>query len=73
MSRRECTEQQILDSFLPQLNAADAPEVWTGLRPARPDGNPIIGATPYLNPRLNVVHGALGFTLAVGSADLLVV
>lgn len=44
---------------------------WAGLRPATPDGAPILGATPYPNLWLNVGHGALGFTLACGSADLL--
>lgn len=44
---------------------------WTGLRPATPGGTPIIGPTPYRNLWLNVGHGALGFTLATGSAALL--
>lgn len=49
---------------------ADATE-WTGLRPATPRGTPIIGPTRYRNLWLNVGHGALGFTLASGSAALL--
>ncbi|MEA3117425.1 MAG: D-amino-acid dehydrogenase, partial [Paraburkholderia sp.] len=49
---------------------ADAAE-WTGLRPATPCGTPIIGPTPFRNLWLNVGHGALGFTLATGSAALL--
>jgi D-amino-acid dehydrogenase len=44
---------------------------WTGLRPATPRGTPIIGPTPYRNLWLNIGHGALGFTLATGSAALL--
>jgi D-amino-acid dehydrogenase len=44
---------------------------WAGLRPATPDGAPVIGATGYPNLWLNVGHGALGFTLACGSASLL--
>lgn len=44
---------------------------WTGLRPATPRGTPLIGPTPYRNLWLNVGHGALGFTLATGSAALL--
>ena len=59
-------------SFFPKLNAAGEPRAWAGLRPARPDGKPLIGATPYGNLWLNVGHGALGFTLAAGSAGLLV-
>jgi D-amino-acid dehydrogenase len=44
---------------------------WSGLRPATPRGTPIIGPTRYRNLWLNVGHGALGFTLATGSAALL--
>ncbi|TDQ89452.1 D-amino acid dehydrogenase [Paraburkholderia silvatlantica] len=51
---------------------ATAASEWTGLRPATPRGAPIIGPTPYRNLWLNVGHGALGFTLATGSAALLV-
>ncbi|MDY3331967.1 MAG: D-amino acid dehydrogenase [Pelistega sp.] len=44
---------------------------WTGLRPATPLGKPIIDKTPYRNLFINIGHGALGFTLATGSADLI--
>lgn len=44
---------------------------WAGLRPATPSGRPLIGATPLSNLWLNVGHGALGLTLAAGSATLL--
>ncbi|RFU49220.1 D-amino acid dehydrogenase [Paraburkholderia sp. DHOC27] len=44
---------------------------WIGLRPATPRGAPIVGRTRYRNLWLNVGHGALGFTLAAGSAALL--
>lgn len=40
---------------------------WCGLRPATPLGTPIVGPTRYANFFLNVGHGALGFTLAMGS------
>jgi D-amino-acid dehydrogenase len=43
---------------------------WAGLRPATPSGRPIIGRTPIANLVLNVGHGALGWTLAAGSARL---
>jgi len=43
---------------------------WCGLRPATPKGPPVLGATPYENLLLNVGHGALGFTLAMGSAQV---
>jgi D-amino-acid dehydrogenase len=44
---------------------------WAGFRPATPGGLPIIGASPVKNLYLNVGHGALGWTLACGSAALL--
>jgi D-amino-acid dehydrogenase len=44
---------------------------WAGLRPATPTGVPIIGSSPLDNLYLNVGHGALGWTLACGSATLL--
>lgn len=45
---------------------------WTGLRPATPTSVPIIGVSPVRNVFLNVGHGALGLTLAFGSAKRLV-
>ncbi len=44
---------------------------WAGMRPATPTGVPIIGGTVYRNLWLNLGHGALGFTLACGSAQRL--
>lgn len=48
-----------------------ASEPWTGLRPATPTGRPIIGRLPGTPANLlfNTGHGALGFTLAFGSAQ----
>lgn len=43
---------------------------WMGHRPATPSGRPIIGRTPVEHLYLNVGHGALGWTLAAGSARL---
>ncbi|MBM1174536.1 D-amino acid dehydrogenase [Microvirga arabica] len=63
--------RQNVQTFLPSLNAVGEPKAWAGLRPARPDGKPIIGQTHFPNLWLNVGHGALGFTLAAGSAGLL--
>jgi len=52
--------------------AVDRAEVWAGLRPATPDGKPRIGRSRVAsNLWLNLGHGALGFTLACGSAVLL--
>lgn len=44
---------------------------WAGQRPATPSGRPIIGRTPMTNLYLSVGHGALGWTLAAGSARLI--
>lgn len=44
---------------------------WAGHRPATPTGMPIIGCSPVSNVFLNAGHGALGWTLACGSAELL--
>lgn len=63
-------KRQVREAF-PQLDL-DAASQWAGLRPATPGGKPIIGASRAAgNLWLNVGHGALGFTLACGSAALL--
>ena len=55
----------------PQLKLNHA-QPWAGLRPATAQGKPIIDRAPgYNNLWLNIGQGALGFTLACGSACLL--
>jgi D-amino-acid dehydrogenase len=54
----------------PGLGPLDTAKVWAGDRPATAQGKPIVGASPIENLYLNVGHGALGFTLASGSAKL---
>ena len=44
---------------------------WCGLRPMSADGVPIIGPTPIGNLWINTGHGPLGWTMAVGSGQLL--
>jgi D-amino-acid dehydrogenase len=56
---------------MPMAADYDQLTTWAGLRPATPSGAPIIGATRHPNLWLNVGQGALGFTLACGSARLL--
>lgn len=58
-------------TLFPEVAQSAASGEWTGLRPATPHGLPIVGPTRYPNLWLNVGHGALGFTLATGSAALL--
>jgi len=68
--RRETLEMVVGDLFPLGGNPSEA-VFWTGLRPATPDGTPIIGATPYRNLFLNTGHGTLGWTMACGSGRVL--
>ncbi|EXF44905.1 D-amino acid dehydrogenase small subunit [Pseudomonas sp. BAY1663] len=68
--RRETLEMVVSDLFPLGGDPAEA-VFWTGLRPATPDGTPIIGATPYRNLFLNTGHGTLGWTMACGSGRVL--
>ena len=47
-----------------------AMQPWAGLRPATPKGTPLLGRSAYANLILNCGHGALGWTLALGSARI---
>ena len=62
--------QQAQASFPAAGNFQQA-KAWAGLRPATPEGTPIIGASSINNLWLNIGHGSLGFTLACGSAQVL--
>lgn len=62
--------RQARETF-PHAGDYGALQTWTGMRPATPDSKPVIGSTHYRNLWLNTGHGALGFTLACGSAKLL--
>ncbi|MEO8024735.1 D-amino acid dehydrogenase [Polaromonas sp.] len=57
--------------LFPEGGDFSACEPWAGLRPATPTGRPIIGRLPGAPANLlfNTGHGALGFTLAFGSAQ----
>lgn len=69
-SRLGVLQRQAGETF-PTLDFEQATP-WAGLRPATPTGKPIIGPHPHLkNLWLNIGHGALGFTLAAGSAEAL--
>jgi D-amino-acid dehydrogenase len=63
-------KRQALETF-PMAGDYDRALEWAGMRPATPTGVPLIGASPYRNLWLNLGHGALGFTLACGSGQLL--
>jgi D-amino-acid dehydrogenase len=69
--RRIASLHRLARAALPHAADYDHAHAWAGLRPATPGGAPILGATRYPNLWLNVGHGALGFTLACGTAALL--
>ena len=58
-------------ALFPTLDVGNADLPWTGLRPATPTGLPIVGV-PQGGPHnlvVNTGHGALGLTLAFGTAQ----
>lgn len=57
--------------LFPALDEGAGVAPWAGLRPATPGGAPIIGRGPLPNVFVNAGHGALGWTLACGSAEVL--
>ena len=63
--------QRSTRALFPALNAGHAELPWTGLRPATPTGLPIVGvqAGGPQNLVVNTGHGALGLTLAFGTAQ----
>lgn len=60
--------KRTVTAVLPGACAFDAPRPWAGLRPLTPDSMPIVRPSRVPNVLLNAGHGALGFTLAAGSA-----
>lgn len=69
--RRRATLEKVVTDLYPQGGDLARGVFWTGLRPATPDGTPIVGATPYRNLYLNTGHGTLGWTMAAGSGQYL--
>nr|WP_297458304.1 FAD-dependent oxidoreductase [uncultured Halomonas sp.] len=61
--KRQASE--FLPELAPRIQAAEA---WTGLRPATPNGRPRLGPTGIVGLWVNAGQGALGWTLAPGSA-----
>jgi D-amino-acid dehydrogenase len=59
------------DTVFPGACDTAAAGTWTGLRPATPTSLPMIGPTRIQGLAINTGQGALGFTLAAGSARLL--
>ena len=77
-SEGSATDKQRQDMLIAQVRELfpewdfSAAKRWTGLRPATPKGLPMIGKSPAAaNLWVNLGQGALGFTLACGSARVL--
>lgn len=68
---RRATLERVVNQLYPRGGALAEAEFWCGLRPATPDGTPVIGATPLRNLYLNTGHGTLGWTMACGSGQYL--
>jgi D-amino-acid dehydrogenase len=58
-------------TVFPKASRMESLHPWTGMRPATPTGLPIVGTLAGAPPNMlfNTGHGALGFTLAFGSAE----
>jgi len=69
--KRRATLEMVVGDLFPGGADLARGEFWTGLRPATPDGTPVVGATPYSNLFLNTGHGTLGWTMACGSGRYL--
>lgn len=57
-------------SVYPMLGGIE-PQRWVGQRPMTPDNLPYIGAGPLSNLWLSCGHGAMGWTMACGSAQII--
>ncbi|MGI4858360.1 MAG: D-amino acid dehydrogenase [Janthinobacterium lividum] len=68
---RLATLRREAEALFPDAGDYEHATPWAGLRPATPTGLPIIGRTRIPNLWVNIGQGALGFTLATGSAKLL--
>jgi D-amino-acid dehydrogenase len=59
-------------ALMPEAAIYDhTPDVWVGFRPTTPDDLPMIGRMGPGNLYVNAGHGSLGWTLALGSAEIL--
>lgn len=70
-AHRRATLEKVVKDLYPHGGDLARATFWTGLRPATPDGTPVIGATPFKNLYLNTGHGTLGWTMAAGSGRYL--
>jgi len=69
-ARRLASLQRSVRATFPHAADYDRATPWAGLRPATPSGAPILGASGISGLWLNVGHGALGFTFAFATGDI---
>lgn len=69
--RRRATLEMVVNDLYPKGGDLARAEFWAGLRPATPDGTPVVGATLLRNLFINTGHGTLGWTMACGSGRYL--
>ena len=62
--------RRAVETLFPMAADYDAAVPWTGLRPVTPDSRPVIGLGGLENLVFNTGHGALGWTMAAGSAQM---
>lgn len=65
------TLNEVFNHVFPGAGDLSQATFWTGLRPATPDGTPVVGKTKYPNLLINSGHGTLGWTMGCGSAQYL--
>ncbi len=56
--------------WYPGAAAYSQAQLWAGIRPMLPDGPPLLGPTPIAGLHLNLGHGASGWALACGAAQV---
>ena len=69
--RRRATLEKVVNDLYPHAGDTSEASFWAGLRPATPDGTPIVGGTRFSNLFLNTGHGTLGWTMSCGSGHYL--
>ncbi|WP_049620946.1 D-amino acid dehydrogenase [Frateuria defendens] len=70
-ARRRATLDKVVGDLYPRGGDLAQASFWCGLRPATPDGTPVLGAAPLEGLYLNTGHGTLGWTMACGSGRYL--
>ncbi len=65
------TLHRVLNEWFPGAVQPGQHQIWKGARPMLPDGPPLIGPGPQPGLWLNLGHGASGWALSCGSAQVL--